>query len=113
MPTESILKDWIAAYAAQDDADKFLSLFGEDAEWMDWGEPMFKASGPRKIRDMEALIRSSAHSFEVKIMSYFISPDGRFAAVQGTLTDHGKTVPAAVILEFKDDKINKETWYHD
>jgi ketosteroid isomerase-like protein len=113
MATESILKDWIAAYTAQDDADKFLSLFSEDAEWMDWGEPMFKASGPRKIKNMEALIKSSAHSFEVKIMSYFISPDNRFAAVQGTLTDHGKTVPTAVILEFKDGKIDKETWYHD
>ncbi len=113
MTTESILKDWMAAYAAQEDADKFLSLFGDGAEWMDWGEPMFKESGPRKVKDMEDLIRSSAHTFEVKITSYFISPDDRFAAVQGTLTDHGKTVPAAVILEFKDGKISKETWYHD
>jgi hypothetical protein len=113
MATESILKDWIAAYAAQDDVDKFLSLFEDDAEWMDWGEPIFKASGPRKIKDMEALIRSSAHSFEVTITSYFISPDDRFAAALGTLTDNGKTVPAAAILEFKDGKIIKETWYHD
>jgi hypothetical protein len=113
MATESILKDWIAAYATQDDADKFLSLFDDDAEWADWGEPMFKASGPRKIKDMEALIRSSAKSFEVKFTSYFISHDDRFAAALGTLTDHGKTVPAAAILEFKDGKIIRETWYHE
>jgi hypothetical protein len=113
MSTESILKDWIAAYATQDDANKFISLFGDDAEWMDWGEPMFKESGPQKIKDMEEIIRSSAHTFKVKITSYFISPDERFAALEGLLTDHGKTVPSAVILEFKDGKIHRETWYHD
>jgi hypothetical protein len=57
--------------------------------------------------------RSSAHSFEAEIASYFISPDDRFAAAQGMLTDHGITVPAAVIIEFKDGKIYKETRYLD
>ncbi len=113
MSTESILQEWIAAYASQNDPDKFISLFSEDAEWVDWGEPMFKDSGPWTIRDMEEVIRSSAHTFAVEVTSYFISPDGRFAAVEGNLTDHGKTVPAAAILEFKDGKIHKESWYHE
>jgi ketosteroid isomerase-like protein len=112
MATESIVKDWIKAYAAHN-ADKYLLLFGDDAEWMDNADPMFKASGPRKIKDMEALIRSSANLFEFKISSYFISPDSRFAAAQGTLTMQGNTVPTVVIIEFKESKINGETWYYD
>ncbi len=65
------------------------------------------------MKDIEALIRGSIGLFQVRVTSYFISPDGQFAAAQGTFSMYGKTVPAVAILEFKDGKIHKESWYHE
>lgn len=116
---ESIVKAWIAAYAAKD-ADKYLSLFGSDGEFMDPADPGFKGTGPQKMRNLQEMMKGgfATKEFAYKITSYFISPDGRFAAAEGTYTymgNQGKvvTTPCASILEFKDGKITKETVYYD
>ncbi len=110
--TESLVEEWSAAYAAED-VDKAFSLWSDDAEWMDNADPEFQSSGPQKVKDIESMIRGSVGSFQVHITSHFISADGRFAAAQGTFAMNVKTAPAVAILEFKDGKIVKETWYYD
>jgi len=113
--TPSLVKAWISAYESKD-ADKFIALYSDDLYYADWAIGAFitgKDGWNSAVRDTFA-----GEGFAVKIKSYFISSDGRFAAVEGTYSDrdrqgHLVSMPMVVILECKNGKIIKETDYYD
>ena len=51
-------------------------------------------------------------TFQSTLKDFFISPDGRFAAVQGTYDDEGVSEkPMVILLELQDGKILREYDY--
>jgi ketosteroid isomerase-like protein len=111
---ESLVNAYIAAYEAKD-ATTYLSLFSRDADYID-----FAVQVHAKIRQLKDELISSFHreGFRFKIRSFFVSADGRFAALQGTYSDSGRrgqavSVPIASFLEIRDAKITRETLYYD
>jgi steroid delta-isomerase-like uncharacterized protein len=113
--TEALVKEWVSAYEAKE-ADRFLALYADDLYYADHAIGAFIegkdgwSSGVRSTFPEEA--------FAVKVTSYFVSPDGRHAAVEGVYSDSDRqgrvvSVPMAAILEFKEGKIVRETDYYD
>ena len=113
--TQALVKAWISAYESKD-ADKYIALYSDDIYYADWAIGAFIngkdgwSSGVRSTFPEEG--------FGVKVNSYFISSDGRFAAVECIYSDkdsQGRIVsmPMVSILEFKNGKIVKETDYYD
>lgn len=113
--TQALVKAWVSAYESKD-ADKFISLYSDDIYYADWAIGAFItgkdgwSSGVRNTFPEEG--------FAVKVTSYFISSDGRFAAIECIYSDKDKqgrvvSIPMASILEFKNGKIIKETDYYD
>ncbi len=98
-------------------ADLYLSLFSADAVTMDYGVNY----GPFRITD----IRDDVYAFfadkysQFTVKSFFVSADGRFAAVEGIYTDWIRggnntiSAPCLAILEIKDGKIVKESLYYN
>jgi len=94
---ESLVQGYISAWANKD-PDEYLSLWSEDGTWI-----------------RADLTRGDSETF---IDSYFISQDGRRAALQGRVTVLIKdgepvTVPAAIIFDFEDGQIVHGELYHD
>lgn len=113
--TPALVKAWISAYESKD-ADKFIALYSDDVYYADWAIGAFItgkdgwSSGVRSTFPEEG--------FAVKVNSYFVSSDGRFAAVECIYSNKDRqgrivSMPMASILEFKNGKIVKETDYYD
>lgn len=114
--TSVLVQGWIDAYHALD-ADKFMSYYAEDAVYLDVSMKDFGTY------TFEMLDRNVRHTFDnegfkVEIVSFFVSPDGKFAALEGiyfNLNKYGRQVgmPMVIILEFLDGRIIRETDYYD
>jgi ketosteroid isomerase-like protein len=111
---ESVAGSYVSAYEAKD-VRAYLSLFSKDADYVDYGVQVHA-----KISDLrEELLRSfKRKTFQLHIRSFFVSADGRFAALQGTYTDTARSgdvasVPIVSVLEFRDGRIFKESLYYD
>lgn len=113
--TQAIVEKWIAAYQTYDPST-LISLYSDDITWIDYG----KNDGPHH-GGMNGLIHSTFDSqvYKLRVDSYIITRDGRFAVIQGAYSEKngisGKwaSTPAVAILEFKDGKIIRETWYYN
>jgi ketosteroid isomerase-like protein len=111
---DSLTAAYVSAYEAKD-ADAYLSLFSPDADYVDYAVQVHAKIGT--LRD--ELFRSfKRQTFRLQIRSFFVSADGRFAALQGTYTDIARSgdpvsVPIVSVLEFRDRKIAKEILYYD
>ena len=110
----SLTEGYISAYAAKD-AATYLNLFSKEADYFD-----FAVQVHAKIKLLRDELRRSFHrkEFRLTFHSSFVSPDGRFAALQGTYNDTTRagdptSVPIASILEFQNGEIVKETLYYD
>ena len=111
-----LVQGYVDAYHALD-ADTFMSYFADDAEYYDMA---MKDYG---VLTREALARGVHSSFiqegfKVEINSYFVSRDGKYAALEGTyykLNKYGRQVgmPTVIILEIRDGRIIRETDYYD
>jgi ketosteroid isomerase-like protein len=111
---DSLTAAYVSAYEAKD-AGAYLSLFSPDADYVDYAVQVHaKISALR-----DELFRSfERQTFRLQIRSFFVSADGRFAALQGTYTDIARSgdpvsVPIISVLEFRDRKIIKEILYYD
>ena len=111
---ESIIDAYISAYQAKD-ARAYLSLFSQDADYVD-----FAVQAHAKIGQLKDELGSSFHreGFHLGFHSFFVSSDGKFAALQGTYSDSARSgepasVPIVSILQIDGGKISKEALYYD
>jgi len=111
---QSLVTTYVSAYREKDVA-AYLSLFSKDADYFDYGVQVHK-----KIRQLKEELQRSfqREEFRLVINSFFVSSDGRFAALMGTYSDterrgRGISVPIVSILEFHNGKIIKESLYYD
>lgn len=111
---ERVVSAYIAAYEAKD-ATAYLSLFSRKAEYVD-----FAVQVHAKISQLrnELVASFRRKGFQFSISTFFVSADGRFAALQGTYSDTGErgkpaSVPIASLLEIQDGKIVREALYYD
>jgi len=111
---DSLTAAYASAYKAKD-AGAYLSLFSTDADYVDYAVQVHAKISALK----DELFRSfERETFRLTIRSFFVSTDGRFAALQGTYTDIARSgdpvsVPIVSVLEFRDRKIIKEILYYD
>ena len=110
----SLVTAYVSAYQVKDVA-AYLSLFSKGADYVDYGVQVHK-----KIRQLKEELRLSFHreEFHLVIHSFFVSTDGRFAALMGSYTDTERSgraisVPIVSILEFHNGEIIKESLYYD
>ena len=105
---------YVSAYQAKDVAE-YLSLFSKDADYVDYGVQVHK-----KIRQLREELQLSfqREEFHLEFHSFFVSEDGRFAALMGSYTDTDRrgrdiSVPIVSILRFHNREIVKESLYYD
>lgn len=114
--TQVIVEKFIAANSKYD-PDTLVSLYSPDILWMDNGD-MY---GPLHFDQLEWMIRNdySPDQMTLSFRSYLVSFDGRYSVVEGTFSTKNKTtgkwvsMPAVAVMEFKDGKIYRETWYYN
>lgn len=111
---ESLVKAYISAYQAKD-SSAYLSLFSKDADYVD-----FAVQVHAKISQLKEELASSfrREGFRLSIHSFFVSADGKAAALQGTYSDSARSgepasVSVASLLLISGDKITKESLYYD
>jgi hypothetical protein len=111
-----VVDQYITAYK-NNDIDALILLYSDELVWMDYG---FN-DGPYGKSGISATIREglSTKYYTVKIVSYVVTVDGRFAVLQGEYSQPNKTtgkwtsVPGYAVLEIKDGKIVSESWYYN
>ena len=111
---ESLIAAYVSAYQEKD-ARAYLALFSQDADYVD-----FAVQVHAKIRQLKDELASSfaREGFRLVFHSFFVSSDGRFAALQGAYSDSARSgepvsVPIASILQITGAKISKESLYYD
>lgn len=116
---ESTVKAFITAYEAKD-TDKTMALFDQDAIYMDNGSPGFRGMGQVYVRNIRTIWAQTFQNpaFQMKFDSYFVSADGKHAALTATYTNRGlsptpSSVPLVIILELSNGKIIREDDYYD
>ena len=118
---ENLTQAFISAYEARHAAD-WLSLFSNEAIFMDNGNPSFRKEGGEGeyVRNSQTYVNYlfQKENFAMKFSSHFVSADGHFIALTSIFTDTGKdgnpaSVPMVIILEVKDGKIIREDDYYD
>lgn len=114
--THALVQAWVDAYHSLD-ADAYMSYFAEDAVYLDMAIKDFGTYN-RDMLDRAVHSTFQEEGFKIEITSFFVSPDGKFAAAEGTYYDLNKAgrqvpMPMAIILEIRDGKIVKETDYYD
>ena len=112
--TRKIVQGWMDAYQSLD-ADKLMSYYAEDVVYLnvvikDFGTVTYNGLNKSIHKDFQK------EGFRMELVSSFISPDGKFAAVQGNYYDLNRSgrqisMPIAIILEFQDGRIVRETDY--
>jgi len=108
------VKEWLAAYNGRD-AKTFLSFYADAAKCVDLVSPKWRVMTTSQLAaDVAAHFPRTefASKLEPSLGSalqdfFFVSADGRYAAVQGNYEDTGTSggVPMVVILELQDGKI--------
>jgi hypothetical protein len=115
--SQSIVEKYIQSNEEYD-VDLYTSLLHDEYVFMDYG----MGDGPFGKTILSAFAREAMaepDTYKTEYGSYTITPDGRFAVVEGTYSepdrDGGKWIaaPGYVVLEMKDGKIIAETWYYN
>ncbi len=111
---QSLAAAYVSAYQTKD-VSGYLSLFSKDAEYVDYGVQVH-----RKISQLKEELKLSfqREEFHLEFHSFFVSEDGRFAALMGSYTDTERrgrdiSVPIVSTLEFHNGEIVKELLYYD
>jgi ketosteroid isomerase-like protein len=114
--TRKVVQSWMNAHQSLD-ADKLMSCYAEDVVYLN---VVIKDFGTVTYDGLNKSIRKDFQKdgFRMELVSSFISPDGKFAAIQGTYYDLNSagrqiSMPIAIVLEFRDGEIVKETDYFD
>jgi ketosteroid isomerase-like protein len=114
--TQALVKDWITANRTND-YKKLISQYADDVVWMDYGDNY----GPLDKGNLSYALQyeSGPDQMKIKCKSYLVMSNGNFAVIQATFTTHSRStrkwvsMPATAILEFKDGKIIRESWYYN
>jgi ketosteroid isomerase-like protein len=108
---KAFMTTWNSAWSAKRDRDALSSLYSDDVMYYDTTVGVITKS------DMDAMGKDPSwwKSFRLKLKSFFVSPDGRFAAILGRIAirdDAGNLPwqPAASVHAFANDKI---VWEYD
>ena len=111
---DSLINAYISAYQTKDPR-AYLSLFSRDADYVD-----FAVQVHAKISQLKGELGSSfrREGFRLSFHSFFVSADGKSAALQGTYSDSARSgepvsIPIASLLQIAGDKITKEALYYD
>ena len=118
------IEQWLAAYNDRD-AASFLSFYAEDAKYVDVVSPRWRIMTKSQLAaDVASRFPRSEFAVQARTgtpgsamgSSFFVSADGRFAAVQGTYADEvagGGLVdqPMLVILELRAGQIIRQYNY--
>ena len=111
---------WLVAYNGRD-AASFLSFYAEDARYVDLVSPKWRVMTKNQLA-ADVASRFPRDEFQSKLepspgsamdSAYFVSPDGRFAAVQGTYLDLGTPggLPMLIVLELEAGQIVRQHNY--
>ena len=110
------IEQWIVAYNDRD-AEAFLSFYADEAGYVDVVGPEWRVMTKAELAaDVASHFRRAEFesrlepSFGSVVDSFFVSADGRFAAVQGAYEDQGtiSAKPMVVILEIEDGAIVRQ-----
>jgi hypothetical protein len=112
--SQAVVEKWIAAFNDLD-AEALLSLYSNDFTFMDCG--LNYSCDYEDLGSLGGFVPQSfrGEDFKVETQSYMITNFGRFAVLQVMYAEPPgipTSIPATVILEFKDGKILNETWYY-
>ena len=111
---------WLVAYNGRD-AASFLSFYAEDARYVDLVSPKWRVMTKSRLA-ADVASRFPRDEFQSRLepspgsamdSAYFVSPDGRFAAVQGTYLDRGTPggLPMLIVLELEAGQIVRQHNY--
>jgi ketosteroid isomerase-like protein len=112
---------WLAAYNGRE-AASFLSFYAEDARYVDLVSPEWRVMTKSRLA-ADVASRFPRDEFQSRLepspgsamdSAYFVSPDGRFAAVQGTYADRGTPpggLPMLIVLELEAGEIVRQHNY--
>ena len=112
---------WLVAYNGRD-AAAFLSFYAEDARYVDLVSPKWRVMTKNQLA-ADVASRFPRNEFQSKLerplgsamdSACFVSPDGRFAAVQGTYADRGTPpggLPMLIVLELEAGQIVRQHNY--
>jgi hypothetical protein len=115
--SQIIVDQYIKAYVSYD-AEGLIALFHDDYVFMDYGlddGPLGKGNISYAIKEAMA----EPDTWKAQFVSYTITPDGRFAVLEGSFSMGAKiygdmaSAPAYVVLEFQGDQVLSETWYYN
>lgn len=116
VPTRALVQGWVDACHALD-ADKYMSYYAGNAVYHDMS---LTDLGLYSRDALDRVVHSNFKQagFKVEITSFFVSTDGKRAALEGTYYDlnrSGKQVgmPIVILLEIRDGLIIRETDYYD
>ena len=112
--SQAIVEKWLAAYKNRD-PKALLALYADDIAWDDCSG-LDCGKSPAGLSDLRSFMPQSLldPTFKVEVQSYFVTQFGERAVVELLYSDANVPVtnaPSVAILEFKDGKIVKETWY--
>jgi hypothetical protein len=109
------VKQWLAAFNGRD-VTTFLSFYSDGARYVDVVSPRWRIMTKRQLANVIASrfpvteFRSELEpsTESALVSSFFVSADGRFAAVQGTYADARTQQPMLAVLELKDGAIVRQ-----
>jgi ketosteroid isomerase-like protein len=108
------ISKWLSAFNGRD-AASFLSFYAADAKYVDVVSPKWRVRTKSQLA-ADVASRFPRAEFQSKLepspgspmdSAYFVSPDGRFAAVQGTYLDLGTPdgLPMLIVVELEAGQI--------
>lgn len=110
-----LVEKFITANKAYD-AEAILSLYADDMVSMDYGMD----DGPFDKASLDVIVKmyTNPENYKNKYGPYIITPDGRFVVIQVEYSKKGATgkwvsTPTYGVLELKNGKIFRETWYYN
>jgi ketosteroid isomerase-like protein len=108
--TKAAIEKWKTAHNSRN-AQEFLSLYTEQVEYKDIISPAWRAL-TRKTLEEEVNANFNDRQYQSQLESFFVSPNGRFAAARGTYQDQKTpSIPMIVILEIENGMIIKQYNY--
>jgi len=114
--TQALVQEWMAVSKAND-YQKLIALYADDLVWMDYGDNYGPLDKGNLSYDLQ--YESGPEQMKLKYKSYLVTSNGHCAVIQATFSTHARStgkwvsMPAIAILEFKDGKIVRESWYYN
>jgi ketosteroid isomerase-like protein len=117
----SLVETWLKAYNQRDETT-YLDCYADDAQQVKLIRPSWRVLSKSELAvDVAARFRRTDFLARLEppfgsplVQGFFVSADGRYAAVQGRYADFGTDpVPMLVILELADGRIIRDYAYLD